>query len=66
MVILFGIGISFATSLNYTFDLIINIFTIGIFIIILLNSNLYFGFIVNSTSASAWSTSTRSLTEIAL
>jgi hypothetical protein len=53
-------------ELIYTFYLTINIFIIVIFTIILLNSNLYSGFIANSTSASAWSTSTRSLTEIAL
>jgi hypothetical protein len=53
-------------ELIYTFYLTINIFTIGIFTIILLNSNLYSGFIANTTSASDWSTSTRSLTEIAL
>jgi hypothetical protein len=40
-------------ELIYTFELTINIFTIGIFTIIILNFNLYSGFIANSTSASA-------------
>jgi hypothetical protein len=40
-------------ELIYTFD-----FTIGVFTIILLNFNLYSGVIANSTSTSAWSTST--------